>query len=142
MKKLFMTLIASMLLLSSTTYAVEMSNSHAPKQMMTMSKADTQKMLSEAGIDASRVSVLDKGEMVKTEGQYGWWGALAGAAYGAYGYIGHSLGSGHFSVSQLGVYTAGGAAAGIVSPTPTALAFIHRSHALMFGGAVGGYLGR
>jgi len=74
MKKLFMTLIASMLLLSSTTYAVEMGNSHAPKQMMTMSKADTQKMLSEAGIDASKVSVLDKGEMKKTEGEF--WGLL------------------------------------------------------------------
>jgi len=30
-------------------------------------------MLSEAGIDASKVSVLDKGEMVKTEGEYLPW---------------------------------------------------------------------
>ena len=84
-----MTLIASMLLLSSTTYAVEMRGSHAPKQMMTMSKADTQKMLSEAGIDASKVSVLDKGEMVKTEGEFipywvGYGIAWAGAAAWSY----------------------------------------------------------
>jgi len=39
-----------------------------------MSKADTQKMLSEAGIDVSKVSVLDKGEMKKTEGEF--WGFL------------------------------------------------------------------
>jgi len=95
-----MTLIASMLLLSSTTYAVEMSNSHAPKQMMTMSKADTQKMLSEAGIDASRVSVLDKGEMVKTEGEYlpwywiGYGAAWAGAAAWGYWYT-HGGGYGY-----------------------------------------------
>jgi len=66
-----------------------MGNSHAPKQMMTMSKADTQKMLSEAGIDVSKVSVLDKGEMVKTEGKnpYFWLGygiAWAGAAAWSY----------------------------------------------------------
>ena len=64
-----MTLIASMLLLSSTTYAVEMSNSHAPKQMMAMSKADAQQMLDKAGIDMSKAKVLDNGEMVKTEGE-------------------------------------------------------------------------
>ena len=74
MKKLFMTLIASMLLLSSTTYAVEMSNSHAPKQMMTMSKADAQQMLDKAGIDMSNAKVLDNGEMKKTEGEF--WGFL------------------------------------------------------------------
>lgn len=72
MKKLFMTLIASMLLLSSATYAVEMSKSHNPaKQMMTMSKADAQQMFDKAGIDMSKVTVLDNGEMAKTEGE--WW---------------------------------------------------------------------
>jgi len=46
-----------------------------------MSKADTQKMLSEAGIDASKVSVLDKGEMVKTEGEF--WPLIYWAYIGA-----------------------------------------------------------
>ena len=56
-----------------------------------MSKADTQKMLSEAGIDASKVSVLDKGEMKKTEGEWFWFvpllisvGAGIAGGYGAY----------------------------------------------------------
>jgi len=37
-------------------------------------------MLSEAGIDASKVSVLDKGEMVKTEGEF--WGLLVRIIFG------------------------------------------------------------
>ena len=57
-----------------------------------MSKADTQKMLSEAGIDASKVSVLDKGEMVKTEGEF--LPILIRLGYGGYRlYRGWSQGS-------------------------------------------------
>jgi len=48
-----------------------------------MSKADTQKMLSEAGIDASKVAVLDKGEMVKTEGEFTPFTAGAATSFGA-----------------------------------------------------------
>ena len=71
MKKFLMTLMASMLLLSSTTYAVEVSKAHNPaKQMITMSKADTLDMLRDAGIEASKVKMLDSGEMVKTEGEW------------------------------------------------------------------------
>jgi len=119
-----------------------MSNSHAPKQMMTMSKADTQKMLSEAGIDASRVSVLDKGEMVKTEGEYSWWGALAGAAGGAYGYIGHSAGKGEFSWRGLGTTMAVGAGMGLITPSWTAARYMATSHRAMVSGFAGGLLNR
>jgi len=48
MKKILMSLTASMLLLSSTTYAVEMSNSHMPTHMTTMSKAEATQMLKDA----------------------------------------------------------------------------------------------
>ena len=74
MKKFLMTLMASMLLLSSTTYAVEVSKAHNPaKQMITMSKADALDMLKDAGIEAGKVKMLDNGEMVQTEGE--WLGA-------------------------------------------------------------------
>jgi len=68
MKKILMTLMASMLLLSSTTYAVEISKSHIPTQMTTMSKAEAIKMLKDAGVEPSKIAMLDKNEMVKTEG--------------------------------------------------------------------------
>ena len=71
MKKILMTLMASMLLLSSTTYAVEISKSHIPTQMTTMSKAEAIKMLKDAGVEPSKIAMLDKNEMVKTEGE--WW---------------------------------------------------------------------
>ena len=97
-----------------------MSNSHAPKQMMTMSKADTQKMLSEAGIDASKVSVLDKSEMVKTEGEF-WpnvFGAAIGGGSAAWGYLG-SLGNRPMSWGHLGTVTAVGAVRGGLNPIRT-----------------------
>ena len=79
MKKILMTLMASMLLLSSTTYAVEMSTSHNPvKEMTSMSKADAQKMFGEAGIDMKKVTMLENGEMAKTEGEF--WGWIIRAA--------------------------------------------------------------
>ena len=58
------------------------------EEQFTQAWADTQKMLSEAGIDASKVSVLDNGEMVKTEGEFwpivvalvwGWASSVANA---------------------------------------------------------------
>jgi len=70
-----MTLMASMLLLSSTTYAVEVSKTHNPaKQMMTMSKADAQQMFDKSGVDMSKVKILENAEMEKTEGE--WWGIV------------------------------------------------------------------
>ena len=71
MKKFLMTLMPSMLLLSSTTYAVEASKAHNPaKQMITMSKADTLDMLESVGIEPSKVKMLDNGEMERTEGEW------------------------------------------------------------------------
>ena len=74
--------MASMLLLSSTTYAVEVSKAHNPaKQMITMSKADTLDMLESAGIEASKVKMLDSGEMVQTEGEFWQWLVAAAIAF-------------------------------------------------------------
>jgi len=73
MKKFFVTLMASMLLLSSTTYAVEMSKSHNPAmQMTTMSKSEAIQMLKDAGVEPSKIKMLENGEMAKTEGEF--WG--------------------------------------------------------------------
>ncbi len=72
MKKFFVTLMASMLLLSSTTYAVEMSKSHMPTQMTTMSKSEAIQMLKDAGVEPSKIAMLENGEMAKTEGEF-WW---------------------------------------------------------------------
>ena len=62
--------MVAMLLLSSTTYAVEMSNSH----MTTMSKAEATQMLKDAGVEPSKIKMLENGEMAKTEGE--WWQIL------------------------------------------------------------------
>ena len=75
MKKILMTIIASMLLLSSTAYAVEMTNSHMPTNMTTMSKVEAIKMLKDAGVEPSKISILDKNEMMKTEGE-GWFSSF------------------------------------------------------------------
>ena len=76
-----------MLLLSSTTYAVEMSKSYNPTmQMTTMSKAEAIQMLKDAGVEPSKIKMLENGEMAKTEGEF-WWlaaiwlGAAGGTAY-------------------------------------------------------------
>jgi len=71
MKKFFVTFMASMLLLSSTTYAVEMSKSHNPAmQMTTMSKSEAIQMLKDAGVEPSKIAMLENGEMAKTEGEW------------------------------------------------------------------------
>ena len=63
--------MASMLLLSSTTYAVEMSKTHNPTtQMTTMSKAEAIQMLKDAGVEPSKIKMLKNGEMAKTEGEF------------------------------------------------------------------------
>ena len=110
MKKFLMTLMAAMLLLSSTTYAVEVSKAHNPaKQMITMSKAETLDMLKDAGIEAGKVKMLDNGEMVQTdaEGIYGAWiGGLAYLLY--YGYDYYQTGEWHGSVSGFGAAAGAG----------------------------------
>jgi len=82
MKKILMTLMASMLLLSSTTYAVEMSKSHNPAmQMTTMSKSEAIQMLKDAGVEPSKIAMLENGEMAKTEGEGWWWLVAAAVAF-------------------------------------------------------------
>jgi len=71
--------MASMLLLSSTTYAVEMSNSHMPTHMTSMSKAEATQMLKDAGVEPSKIKMLDNGEMAKTEGEF--WGVIFRVAW-------------------------------------------------------------
>ena len=71
MKKFLMILMASMLLLSSTTYAVEMSKFHNPTmKMSTMSKTEAIQMLKEVGVEPSKIKMLENGEMAKTEGKF------------------------------------------------------------------------
>ena len=62
--------MVAMLLLSSTTYAVEMNNSHMPTHMTSMSKAEATQMLKDAGVEPSKIKMLENGEMAKTEGEW------------------------------------------------------------------------
>jgi len=72
MKKLLMTLMASMLLLSSTTYAAETINHRTHMvQKQSMTKQDMQAMFATNKV---KVNSLDNGEMAKTEGEF--WGVI------------------------------------------------------------------
>ncbi len=65
--------MVSMLLLSSTTYAVELDKTHNQvAQMTTMSKSEAIQMLKDAGVEPSKIKMLENGEMAKTEGEF-WW---------------------------------------------------------------------
>jgi len=132
--------MVAMLLLSSTTYAVEMNNSHMPTQMTTMSKAEAIQMLKDAGVELSKIKMLENGEMAKTEAKYGWWGALAGGASGAYGYLGYAAGSHSFSWTGLGGAVTAGTVRGVLTPTATAVAWTIGSHAGMVAGYTAGSL--
>ena len=57
MKKLFMAMTAFMLLLGSTVYAKE---AHNPEMV---------KMLKDAGVEPSKINLLDYDEMKRTEGE-------------------------------------------------------------------------
>ena len=61
MKKIFMTLIASMLLLSSTTYASE--------KFGTLNKADSHVLFGQVDVNAL---ALGQSEMMETEGEWAW----------------------------------------------------------------------
>ena len=58
MKKLLMTITASVLLLGTTAYAKEANNSEMIK------------MLKDAGVEPSHIKVIDSGEMINTEGEF------------------------------------------------------------------------
>jgi len=88
MKKLLMTLMASMLLLSSTTYATETVNHKTHMvQKQSMTKQDMQAIFATNKV---KVNSLDNGEMAKTEGEWFWFyygAAWAGAAAWTYYYM-------------------------------------------------------
>ena len=71
MKKIFMTLIASMLLLSSTTYATQSVNH---KTHMVQKQAKTkQDMQAVFGTQHVKTNSLNQDEMRKTEGSFWYW---------------------------------------------------------------------
>lgn len=74
MKKLLVALMATMLLFSTTTYATELSKvqSQTIQQMSTMSKSEALDMLKQAGVEPSKIKMLENGEMAETEGEW-WW---------------------------------------------------------------------
>jgi hypothetical protein len=54
-----------------------MSKEHNPTtQMTTMSKAEAIQMLKDAGVEPSKIKMLENGEMAKTEGEWWHWVAL------------------------------------------------------------------
>ena len=63
-------------------------------------------------LDRSSLSLLTEQEMTDTEGEWGPWGAVAGAGLGAWSYLGSSAGSGKFSWRGLAFQTGAGAAVG------------------------------
>jgi len=97
MKKILMTLMASMLLLSSTTYA-----QGAVTHNTSFSKKDAQALF---GTNKVKATTLNNGEMAKTEAE-GIWGAW----FGASAYTGYNIG-GYMSTGQWGGTMSGFAAA-------------------------------
>ena len=78
--------MTSMLLLSQATYAVEMSKTHNQvTQMTTMSKSEAIQMLKDAGVEPSKIKMLENGEMAKTEGEF--WPIVYWLAIGALSYL-------------------------------------------------------
>ncbi len=130
MKKL-LAIMLSLFVVSSMAFA----KPTAQLDFATMNKADTQFLFQ----DGAKVATLDKAEMKETNGKHGWWGAIAGAGIGLYGYLGYSISSHSFSISRLGGAMLSGAVAGAVLPTPTAMMWTARSHAAMFGGFTSGW---
>jgi len=135
MKKIISIMTVS--LLTATTVATA-----SPSETMdfgTLNKSDSHMLFGQSN---QNIIALGQDEMQKTEGEYGWWGATAGAITGAYGYIGYSAGSSSFSWTRLGMVTTQGAIAGAFLPTPTAVRFVANSHVAMGAGAATGWLWR
>ena len=96
MKKIFMTLMASMLLLSSTTYATESVNHKTHMvQKQSMTKQDMQAVF---GTQHVKASSLNQGEMARTDGKWYLWAGMgiawAATAWWAYNYT-HGGGRGY-----------------------------------------------
>ena len=85
-------------------------------------------------LDNSSLSLLTEQEMMDTEGEWGPWGAFAGAGLGAWSYLGSSAGSGSFSWRRLAFQMGSGAAIGALSGPIGLGRYYHTSRA---GGALG-----
>jgi uncharacterized GH25 family protein len=73
MKKILMSLIASMLLFATSASAVEVGAQKAKiMQMTTMSKVDAQALFGKDTLNVNTIK-LDKGEMAQTEGESWFW---------------------------------------------------------------------
>ena len=129
MKKLLL-IIASLFLVSTMASANSIQN-----DFVNLNKSDSN-FLFKAD---TKVISLNNMEMKNTKGQYGFWGAIAGASSGAYGYIGHSMSSQNFSYGGLAGSMIAGAGAGLVLPTPSAMSWAATSHAAIFGGFLSGF---
>jgi hypothetical protein len=68
-----------------------MSKTHNPTtQMTTMSKAEAIQMLKDAGVEPSKIKMLENGEMAKTEGEF-WWFLVPIVMGIAGGYVGSQI---------------------------------------------------
>ncbi|MBU1668378.1 hypothetical protein KKC13_08145 [bacterium] len=124
-------------LLTATTLATA-----SPNEQMgfaTLNKSDSHMLF---GHNNNNVIALGQDEMKNTEGEWGIWGAIAGAISGAYGYLGYSAGSGSWSWSRLGMATTQGAIAGAILPTPTAIRWTATRYTAMSAGVSTGWLWR
>ena len=129
--------IMTVSLLTATTVAT--ASPSKTIEFGTLNKSDSHMLFGQSN---QNIVTLGQDEMKKTQGEYGWWGAVAGAATGAYGYIGYSADSSSFSWRRLGAITTQGAIAGALLPTPTAVRFVANSHVAMGAGAATGWLWR
>ena len=129
--------IMTLSLLTATTLA----NATPSEQMnfTSLNQSDSHMLFEKT---PNSVIALGENEMKKTEGQYGWWGAAAGAITGAYGYLGYSVGSSSFSWRRLGITMTQGAFVGAITPTPVAIRFTANRYAAMGAGAATGWLWR
>jgi len=129
--------IMTVSLLTATTVATA-----SPSETIefgTLNKSDSHMLFGQSN---QNIVTLGQDEMKKTQGEYGWWGAAAGAITGAYGYIGYSVGSSSFSLRRLGIVATQGAIVGAFSPTPTAVRFMASRYVGMGAGVATGLLWR
>ena len=129
--------IMTVSLLTATTVATA-----SPSETIefgTLNKSDSHMLFGQSN---QNIVTLGEDEMKKTEGEFGWWGAAAGAITGAYSYVGYSVGSSSFSWRRLGIATTQGAFIGAVTPTPTAIRFTANRYGFMGAGAATGLLWR
>ena len=129
--------IMTVSLLTATTVAT--ASPSETIEFETLNKIDSHMLFGQSN---QNIVTLGQDEMKKTQGEYGWWGAAAGAVTGAYGYLGYAVGSSSFSWRRLGIVATQGAIAGVLLPTPTAVRFTANRYVGMGAGAATGWLWR